>query len=94
MSKGLTFGKDLVQSTSWRILSNKEKHWLYLKAVHNLRKDYINQELLSKPELTNQVVGVLARFLKEPVILMADVEPMYNQIMAPLNQQAYLKISM
>ena len=50
----------------------------------------INQELLSGPDLTNQVVGVLRCFQQGPVAFMADVESMYYQVMVPDNELAFL----
>ena len=40
----------------------------------------LNSELLQGPDLTNNLVGVLTRFRKEPVALMADVESMFHQV--------------
>ena len=40
----------------------------------------LNAQVLQGPDLTNKVVGVLLRFRKEPVALMADVEAMYHQL--------------
>ena len=40
----------------------------------------LHSELLQGPDLTNNLVGVLSRFHKEPVALMADVEGMFHQV--------------
>ena len=40
----------------------------------------LNSEILQGPDLTNNLVGVLTRFRKEPVALMADVENMFHQV--------------
>ena len=40
----------------------------------------INQNLLSGPDLTNQLIGVLRRFRLEPVAFMADIKAMYYQV--------------
>ena len=52
---------------------------------------YINQELLSGPDLTNQIGGVLTCFRQEPVAFMADVESMYYLVIIPDSQQSFLK---
>ena len=40
----------------------------------------LNSELLQGPDLTNNLVGVLTRFRKELVALMADVKSMFHQV--------------
>ena len=37
----------------------------------------INTELMSRPDLANQIVGVLLRFRKEHVAFMADIKSMF-----------------
>ena len=39
----------------------------------------INQNLLSGPDFTNRLIGVLHRFRLEPVASMADIQAMYYQ---------------
>ena len=51
----------------------------------------INQNLLSGPDLTNQLVGVLHRFRLEPVAFMADIQAMFYQVRVPENQRSYLR---
>ena len=43
----------------------------------------LNDELLSGPDLTNSIVGVLTRFRENPVALAADIESMFHQIKVP-----------
>ncbi|XDV23048.1 hypothetical protein PO909_027771 [Leuciscus waleckii] len=40
----------------------------------------LNSQPLQGPDLTNLLVGVLTRFRKEPVVLMADIEAMFHQL--------------
>jgi len=40
----------------------------------------LNSELLQGPNLTNTLIGVLTRFRKEPVALMADIQAMFHQV--------------
>lgn len=43
----------------------------------------LNSELLQGPDLANSLVGVLTRFRKEEVAIMADIEAMYYQVKVP-----------
>ncbi|XDV29292.1 hypothetical protein PO909_032429 [Leuciscus waleckii] len=40
----------------------------------------LNTELLQGPDLTNSLVGVIWRFRKEPIGIMADVKSMFHQV--------------
>ena len=40
----------------------------------------MNEKLLQGPDLTNSLVGVLARFRQEPVAVMVDIEGMFHQV--------------
>ena len=51
----------------------------------------LNKQLLSGPDLTNLLIGVLIRFRMEPIAVMADIEKMFYQVKVPENQQRYLK---
>ena len=43
----------------------------------------LNDQLLSGPDLTNSIVGVLTRFRENPVALAADIGCMFHQIRVP-----------
>ena len=43
----------------------------------------LNKELLSGPDLTSQLVGVLTTFRIEEVAFMADIEAMFHQVHIP-----------
>ena len=43
----------------------------------------LNDQLLSGPDLTNSIIGVLTRFRENPVALAADIECMFHQIKVP-----------
>ena len=51
----------------------------------------INHELMSRPDLTNQIVGVLLWFREEEVAFMADIEAMFYQVKIPPDQLSYLR---
>lgn len=51
----------------------------------------LNSQLLQGPDLTNLLVGVLTRFRKEPVVLMADIEAMYHQVRVPAEDSDLLR---
>ena len=51
----------------------------------------INRELLSGPDLTNQIIGIMTRFREEKIAFMADIEAMYHQVLVPDDQQTFLK---
>ena len=40
----------------------------------------VNKSLMSGPDLTNQIIGVLIKFRKEPGAVMVDIEAMFYQI--------------
>ena len=40
----------------------------------------INRNLMTEPDLTNQLIGVLIRFQEEHVAIMTDIEAMFYQV--------------
>ena len=51
----------------------------------------MNKELLSGPDLTNQIIGIMTRFCEEKIPFMADVVAMYHQVQVPEDQQSFSK---
>ena len=51
----------------------------------------INKALLSGPDLTNQMVGVLLRFREEQIAVTGDIEAMSHQVKVPENQRCFLR---
>ena len=50
----------------------------------------LNSELLSGPNLTNDLTGVLLRFRKYPVALCSDIEEMFLQVRVPTKDRKAL----
>ena len=51
----------------------------------------LNNQLLSGPDLTNQLTGLLIRFHAEEVAFMGDVEAMYYQVQISKEQRSILR---
>ena len=51
----------------------------------------LNDKLLSGPNLTNQLAGVLIRFCIEKVAFMDNIEAMYYQVRVPKEQKSVLR---
>ncbi|XP_076869830.1 uncharacterized protein LOC143521148 [Brachyhypopomus gauderio] len=51
----------------------------------------LNDHLLTGPDLTNTLVGVLCRFRKGPIAIMCDVERMFHQFHVAKEHQDYLR---
>ncbi|KAK5928662.1 hypothetical protein CgunFtcFv8_013710 [Champsocephalus gunnari] len=51
----------------------------------------LNAQLLQGPDLTSTLVGVMTRFRKEPVVLMADIEAMFHQVQVPAEDSDLLR---
>ena len=51
----------------------------------------LNKKLLTGPDLTNQILGVLTRFWQNSIAFMADIEAMYYQLVVPEHQQTFIK---
>ncbi|XP_061767066.1 uncharacterized protein LOC133559368 [Nerophis ophidion] len=51
----------------------------------------LNDHLLTGPDLTNTLVGVLIRFRKGPIAIMCDIEKMFHQFHVVKEHQDYLR---
>ena len=51
----------------------------------------LNEKLLQGPDLTNSLIGVLIRFRKDKIAIMADIEKMFYQVKVPPNQRSFLR---
>lgn len=59
------------------------------QAVHH--ETSLNKQLLSGPDLTNNLVGVLLRFRLNPVAVTSDIEAMFHQIEVPVRDRNCLR---
>ena len=72
--------------------SNKpEKTRMVLDCSSEFKGKSSNHELMSGPDLTNQIVGVLLRFREEEVAFMEDIEAIFCQVKMPPEQRSYLR---
>ena len=51
----------------------------------------LNEQLLAGPDILNSLIGVLSRFRKEKIALVADIEAMYHQVAVDPKDQRYLR---
>ncbi|PIK36355.1 hypothetical protein BSL78_26812 [Apostichopus japonicus] len=51
----------------------------------------LNDHVLQGPDLTNKLLGVLLRFRREPIELMADIQEMFHQVKVPLEDRDFLR---
>lgn len=52
----------------------------------------LNDHLLTGPELTNTLLGVLCRFRKGPIAIMCDIERMFHQFHVKPEDRDYLRV--
>ena len=70
---------------------NKGKIRVAIDCSFQYKSNSINQNLLSGPDLTNQLIGVLHRFRLEPVAFMADIQAIYYQVKGPESRRSYVR---
>ena len=51
----------------------------------------LNDQVLSGPDLTNCMIGILLRFRQEPIAIMADIESMFHQVSVNPNDRDVLR---
>lgn len=51
----------------------------------------LNSHLITGPDLTNSLTGVLCRFREHPVAVMCDIEKMFHQFLVQENHRNYLR---
>ena len=61
-----------------------------IRVVFHCRSEFqgrsINRELLSGPDLTHQVIGIMAIFREEKIAFMEDIKAIYHQVLFPDDQ--------
>ena len=66
-----------------------------VRIVFNCSTNYggtsLNRNLLSGPDLTNQLTGILMRFRTKEVAFMGDIEAMFYQVKVPDSQRSFLR---
>lgn len=90
--------EDVDSSPAWYIphhgVYHPQKPWK-IRVVFDGSAKYegvsLNDNLLSGPELTNNLIGVLCRFRKGPVAVMCDIERMFHQFHVRKEDQDYLR---
>ena len=81
----------------WRIPHHGVRHPKKntIRCVFNCSHEYmgesLNKHLLQGPDLTNNLVGVLCRFRKEPIAFTCDIESMFYQVRVAEDDRDYLR---
>ncbi|XP_015772079.1 PREDICTED: uncharacterized protein LOC107350371 [Acropora digitifera] len=71
--------------------SKKNKIRVVFDCSARFKGTSLNDHLLSGPDLTNSLVGVLCRFRKYPYAISCDVEKMFHQFIVRENDRDYLR---
>lgn len=66
-----------------------------IRVVFNCSQQFhgesLNSQLLQGPDLTNTLLGVLCRFRRAPIAIMADIESMFYQVKVPVKDRDLLR---
>ncbi len=89
---------DVTETDAWYVphhsVSNPHKPDKF-RVVWDCSAEYqglsLNKSLMSGPDLTSSLAGVLVRFRQEPIAVIADIKSMFFQIKIPEAHQRYLK---
>ena len=71
--------------------AQKNKWRVVFDASAKFEGKSLNQELLQGPDMINLLAGVLLRFRKEHVAIMADIEAMFYQVLIPEPQRSFFR---
>lgn len=89
---------EMESQTSWYIPHHGVYHPKKLTKIRvvfdcsaKFRNTSLNEHLLTGPDLTNTLIGVLCRFRKGKVAIMCDVERMFHQFHVAPQDQDYLR---
>ena len=82
--------KEAPEERTWYIphhgvyhLNKHGKIMVVLNCSAEFKELSLNKNLMSGPDLTNQIVDMVTRFHEEPVFIMGDFELMFHQVMVP-----------
>ena len=92
----LEFGRQLRKDGKYNeneVVRHAEKNSCSrLPRLSNRRDDLETEEYSSHGlDLTNEITGVLIRFKREPIAIMADIESMFYQVRVPEKHQNFLR---
>ena len=73
------------------ISANKPKPRIVFDCAAQHHGASLNAKVLSGPDLTNKLIGVLLRFRLHPIAMMADVEAMFHQVKVPESDRDVLR---
>ena len=66
-----------------------------VRIVFNCSTNYggasLDHNLISGPDVTNQLIGIPMRFRTEEMAFMGDIEAMFYQVKVPDNQRSFLR---
>ena len=71
--------------------SNPEKCRVVFDCAAQFKGVSLNDALYRGPDFLNNLCGVLMRFRKEPVAVVADIKAMFHQCRVPQNDQRFLR---
>ena len=90
---------NLIKGKTWYLLHHGVKHVSKpgkVRIVFDCSTNYggtsLNNKLLSGPNLTKQLAGVLKRFCTLEVAFMGDIAAMYYQVQVPTEQRSVLRL--
>ena len=69
----------------------KNKIRVFLDCSARFKGTSLNDHLLSGPDLTNNLVGVLCRFRRYPYAIISDVDKMFHQFIVRETHRDYLR---
>ena len=55
-------------------------------------EESVNRNLMTGPDLTSQLIGVLIRFREEHVAIMTDIEAMFHQVKVAEKPRSFLRL--
>ena len=67
----------MVNSPLWDLSYRPDKIRVLFDCKVDFKGTSLNKNLMSGPYLANQIVGMIIRFHKEPVVIMGNIESMF-----------------